>query len=422
MSLLAVGINHTTAPVQLRELAAIGPDATNGALKALTAEPGIDAAAIVSTCNRTEIYCHAQEDGMGLPLHWLHRFNDITSGTLEQYAYTHVDRDAVRHLLRVATGLDSMVVGEPQILGQIKAAYQAARQAETMGPALERLFQHSFAVAKRVRTQTKIGANPISVAYAAVTMAKRIFGNLSTGSIILIGAGETIELVARHFRRQGAQRIIVANRTLSRAQDLADTINGDAIVLEHVDRFLPSTDIIVSSTASPDRVLDAGDLKAAMKERRRRPLLIVDLAVPLDVDPKAGDLSDVYLYNVDDLKGVVAAGMQQRKLAARQAESMIDLEADQFMVWVRSLEGLGTLRNVRQQADEIRSTIVEESLRQLEAGQTPADVVRRQAHQLTNLLLHNPTQALRKAAEHGEDDILRSAETLFNLRGDDSES
>jgi glutamyl-tRNA reductase len=415
MKLLALGLNHKTAPVEVRERLTFGPDIIAGALRDLTGRDGVREAVVLSTCNRTEVYCAIDDGGEDTVRGWVGGFHGISPERVNPYLYAHAGRDAVTHLLRVASGLDSMVLGEPQILGQVKGAYQNACDCESTGKLLCRLFQHAFSVAKTVRTDTAIGNSPVSVAFAAVSLARQIFSDLSKQTALLIGAGETIELAARHLRQNGVGRIIVANRTVERAHELASQFDGFAIALTEISNHLAEGDIVIASTASPLPVLGKGAVERALKARRHRPMFMVDIAVPRDIEPEVADLNDVYLYTVDDLQGVVDEGLRSRQEAAVQAEEMVAFHADEFMAWLRSLNAAGLIQDYRQRAEQLRDEVLERALRQLESGKAPQDVLGFLAHTLTNKLLHAPSTRLRQAAREGEADILDAANELFQL-------
>ncbi|MCB1830054.1 MAG: glutamyl-tRNA reductase, partial [Gammaproteobacteria bacterium] len=347
MSLLAIGINHKTAPIVIREKVNFGPDIIVGALRSLTERPGVEEAVILSTCNRTEAYCVLRGADVEDICQWLTDFHGLELETISPYIYNHRDRDTIAHLLRVASGLDSMVLGEPQILGQVKQAYQTAADAATSGKLLGKLFQHTFSVAKQIRTDTAIGHSPVSIAFAAVSLARQIFSDLSQQTALLIGAGETIELAARHLHQHGIGRIIVANRTLERAHALANQFDGYSISLPEIPTHLAEADIIISSTASPLPVLGKGTVESALKKRRHQPMFMVDIAVPRDIEAEVGNLNDVYLYTVDDMQEVIEENMRSRQEAAEQAMEIIDLHTDEFMGWLRSLDAAGMIQDYR---------------------------------------------------------------------------
>lgn len=422
MKLLVLGLNHKTAPVDIRERLAFGPDIIAGALRDLTGCAGVLEGVILSTCNRTELYC-AVEDGAEETLRrWLSGFHGIEHERVDPFLYAHADRDAVVHLLRVSSGLDSLVLGEPQILGQVKTAYQTASDCSATGKLLGRLFQHTFSVAKTVRTETAIGSNPVSVAFAAVNLARQIFSDLSKQTALLIGAGETIELAARHLHHNGVGRIIVANRTVERAHDLATQFEGFAISLTEIANHLPEADIVIASTASPLPVLGKGTVERALKKRKHRPIFMVDIAVPRDIEPEVGELADVYLYTVDDLKGVIDESLRSRQAAAVQAEEIIDFHSGEFMAWLRSLDAAGLIQDYRQRSEELRDEVLARARRQLEAGKPPVEVLNFLAHTLTNKLLHAPSSRLRQAARDGDAVILEAANELFQLAPERTQS
>ncbi|MGB5733773.1 MAG: glutamyl-tRNA reductase [Thiohalocapsa sp.] len=417
MTILTLGLNHKTAPVHIRERLTFGPDVIVGALRTMTEQTPASEAVILSTCNRTELYCAADErEGETHLRNWLGRFHGIEPQLFAPHLYVHHDRDSVRHLLRVASGLDSMVLGEPQILGQVKAAFQTACDSGSAGRMLGRLFQHTFSVAKQVRTDTAIGSSPVSVAFAAVSLARQIFSDLSKQTALLIGAGETVELAARHLHQHGIGRIIVANRTVERAHNVAAQFDGYAIALTELANHLPEADIVVASTASPLPVLGKGVVERALKKRRHRPMFMVDIAVPRDIEPEVGQLSDVYLYTVDDLQGVVDEGMRSRQQASEQAMEIVDLHTEEFMAWMRSLDALSLIQDYRSRAEHTRDAMVERAQRQLAAGKPAEEVICQLAHTLTNKLLHSPSVRLRRAGREGHSDLLRAANELFQLR------
>jgi len=417
MTILTLGLNHKTAPVDIRERLSFGPDVIVGALRTLTEQTPVDEAVILSTCNRTELYCNVVEDDGEQPIrNWLGRFHGIEPHLFANHLYSHEDRDSVRHLLRVASGLDSMVLGEPQILGQVKSAFQTACDSGSAGRMLGRLFQHTFSVAKQVRTDTAIGSSPVSVAFAAVGLARQIFSDLSRQTALLIGAGETIELAARHLHQHGIGRIIVANRTVERAHNVAAQFDGYAIALPELANHLPEADIVVSSTASPLPVLGKGVVERALKKRRHRPMFMVDIAVPRDIEPEVAQLDDVYLYTVDDLQGVVDEGMRSRRQAAEQAMEIVELHTEDFMAWVRSLDAVSLIQDYRARAERTRDEMVERARRQLAAGKPADEVVCQLAHTLTNKLLHSPSVRLRRAGREGQSELLTAANELFQLR------
>ncbi len=420
MSLIALGINHRTAPVEVREQLAFPPDRLPDALHSLHAVPEVCEAAILSTCNRTELYCRLEGDDSATLVDWLGAQHSLPLNRLRPCLYQHRDREAVRHMLRVASGLDSMVLGEPQILGQMKEAYQRAREAGTLSSLLNRLFQHAFTVAKRVRTDTAIGASPVSVAFAAVSLARQIFGDLGEQTALLIGAGETIELTARHLHEQGLERMIIANRTVERAHSLAAEFNGYAIALDDIDTHLAEADILVASTAAPEPLLFRPAVEQALKRRKHRPMFMVDIAVPRDIDAAVGELEDVYLYTVDDLREVIDEGLRSRQEAAQQAEEIIDVQTAHFEGWLRSLDAVSTIRAYRQRAERERDQLLEKARQQLAQGRDPQQVVEFLANTLTNKLIHAPSAALREAAYDGRAELIETARQLLGMDTDPS--
>lgn len=414
MPLLALGLNHTTAPVALREQAAFAPEEIVLALKALAAVPAVNEAAIISTCNRTEIYCWLEQEDPTPALQWFLEHHGLQHQGPSDFLYRYIDAHTVRHLLRVACGLDSMVLGEPQILGQLKASYRQALEAGTIGLQLRRLFEHAFAVAKEVRTETAIGANPVSIAYAAVRLAQQIFTDLRRQTALLIGAGETIELVARHLQDNGIGQLVIANRTVERGRKLASQSNTKAIRLSELPSHLPAADILISCTASQLPIIGKGAIESALKERKHRPMFIVDIAVPRDVEPEVGKLQDVYLYNIDDLQSVIETGRQLRNEAAKQAETIIEQRVEDFMSWQRSLDAVHTIRSYREQAKTASEEVLEKARRMLQNGKSPEEALEYLAHSLTNKLLHNTTIRLDQAARNGRQDLLEAAHEILN--------
>ncbi|NQY27319.1 MAG: glutamyl-tRNA reductase [Piscirickettsiaceae bacterium] len=416
MQFVTYGINHNTAPVHIRENIAFNDALLPVALKSLKQHENVLEAVIVSTCNRTEIYCYLSDECDHIVKEWLHQFHNQTAGSLNDYLYRYKDDDAIRHLLRVACGLDSMVLGEPQILGQIKTAYSQALNTKTLGKSLGRLFQHAFTVAKQVRTDTAIGNSPVSVAFAAVNLAKQIFSNLADSTALLIGAGETIELAARHLHDNGIGRIIIANRTVERAHNLAMQINGYAISLSEIPAHLAEADIVISSTASQLPILGKGAVERALKERKRRPMFMVDIAVPRDIEPEVGDLEDVYLYCVDDLHEIIDENLQSRREAALQAEDIIDSQVENFMAWLRTQDAVPVIRAIRDRAKLESECLLDKAKKQLEQGLDAELVITELARTLTKKLLHEPSRQLRQSGFNTENNLIEAARKLFNIK------
>ena len=409
-ALHALGLNHQTAPVALRERLAFDAGALPAALAALRSMPGVHEVAILSTCNRTELYAVA-DDGLALE-RWL-ASSPAADAALDAYLYRHRDIEAVRHLFRVAAGLDSLVLGEPQILGQVKEAWSAARSAGTLGGPLDRMFQQAFGTAKHARTHTRIGQNPVSVASTAVRLAQESFARLEDSTVLLVGAGETIELAAKHLADGGVKRLLIANRTLAHAQDIAGRHGGFALPLAEIDRHLAEADIVFSATAARDPVLLRGQVTDALKTRRHRPMLLLDLAVPRDIEPSISDFRDVFLYTVDDLERVVEDNRRSRREAAEEAEAIATLHAERFMERLALVRNDAPLRRLRSHGDAARSEAMRKAQRLLANGGDPQAALDLLAHTLTNRLLHAPTVALRDAAASGDVELARATERLF---------
>ena len=415
MAVITLGLSHHTAPVEARGRLAFTDSEIPAALARLKGLSGVREAAILSTCNRTEIVTVAEPEDEARLKDWWRRERQVEASLVEQHSFVHRDHSAVLHALRVAAGLDSLVVGEPQILGQMKQAYAVAQGERTLGPVLTRLFQHSFAVAKKVRTDTEIGAHPVSAAYAAVQIAKHIFTDFSRQTALLIGAGETIRLFARHLRGQGVGRLIIANRSLDRAQKLASEMGGFAIALDDLPAHLAEADLVVSSTAARHLIVSRPLMEAALAKRRRKPVCLIDLAVPPDLDPKIRELSDCYLYTVDDLKSVISENLKARGVAAEQAEAMLIDHAGEFGRWLESRDAAPTIRALRQQAREHRDDVLDKARRKLASGENPEVVMQFVADTLANKLLHAPSAALKRADAVEQALLLSAAQSLFGL-------
>ncbi len=414
--LLTLGLNHNTAPIEIREKLVFSPERLTHSLQSLSNLSSIEEAAILSTCNRTEIYCDIANHQTDQLIAWLATHHQLDENSIRAYLYNHTDHQSIKHMSRVACGLDSMVLGEPQILGQMKTAYQHASDAGTLGKYLGRLFQHTFQVAKKVRTDTAIGSSPVSVAFAGVKLAQQIFGDLKSQTALLIGAGETIELSAQHLKEQGIGRLIVANRTLEKAHTIAAQGNGYAIEIKDIPEHLPEADIIISSTASQLPILGKGSVETAILKRKHKPIFMMDLAVPHDIEKEVGTLSDVYLYCVDDLKNIVDDGLQSRREAAEQAEDIIDIQVSQFQTWVRAQDASQTIQQLRQQSNQTREELLQKALSSLNNGLPAEQVLARLANDLTNKILHAPSSTLKQAASEGNNDLLSAAQQLFNLK------
>lgn len=417
MTLLALGINHKTAPVSLRERVTFSPDTLDQALESLLAQPMVQGGVVLSTCNRTELYLSVEEqDNLHDRLvRWLCDYHKLDEEEVRNSLYWHHDNDAVSHLMRVASGLDSLVLGEPQILGQVKKAFADSRRGHAKASELERMFQKSFSVAKRVRTETEIGASAVSVAFAACTLARQIFESLSTVTVLLVGAGETIELAARHLREHNVKKMIIANRTRERAQRLADEVGAEVINLADIDARLKDADIIISSTASPLPIVGKGMVERALKARRNQPMLLVDIAVPRDVEPEVGKLANAYLYSVDDLQTIIQHNLAQRKAAAVEAESIVEQESLEFMAWLRAQGVSETIREYRSQAEQVRDDLTAKALAALQQGGDAESIMQDLARKLTNRLIHAPTKSLQQAARDGDDERLHILRNSLGL-------
>lgn len=416
MTILTLGLNHNSAPVAIREKLAFSAERLRPALDELMRLPQVEEAAILSTCNRTEVYCGTETADMDTIIDWIAREHQLRPEEFHPYLYAHTDADTIRHMLRVACGLDSMILGEPQILGQMKTAYQAAAEAGTLGKTLSKLFHHTFNAAKKVRTDTAIGSSPVSVAFAAVRLAQRIFDNFGELTAVLIGAGETIELTARHLHEQGIGEIIIANRTFERAHALAAQFNGFAIALSELPKHLMKADIVVSSTASQLPILGKGSVESALKARKHRPIFMVDLAVPRDIEQEVGQLPDVYLYTVDDLRNTIEEGMRSRQEAAKQAEEIIDTEVDHFLAWMRAQRATDTLLDFRAHAEKLRDETLANALRALKNGKSAEETLELLANSLTNKLIHLPSTQIKQAGADERHDLIIAVRELFQLK------
>lgn len=421
MSLLALGLNHTTAPLTLRERVSIGPerlqDALAGLQQVVSAGRKPVEAAIISTCNRTELYCSLNRDAAEKTSHdvarWLADFQRIPPQDVLPHLYTLPERQAVRHAFRVASGLDSMVLGEPQILGQMKQAAHAAEQAGTVGTVLNQLFQRTFAVAKEVRSTTEIGAHSVSLAATAVKLAQRIFPSISELAVLLIGAGDMVDLTATHFAAQTPRRLVVANRTLERAHTLAARVDGQAMRLAELPAHFHEFDVVISCTASTLPIVGLGMVESALKARKYQPIFMVDLAVPRDIEPEVARLGDVYLYTVDDLGALAQEGLSQRQVAVTQAEAIIETRVQGFMHWLERRHNVPPIVQLRENADALRHQELERALQRLAAGHPAAEVAEQLAHRLTAKFLHRPLSALHNTVGDEKEALLLRIKQLF---------
>ncbi len=423
MNYLVLGLNHRTASVSIREQLALGEARLGEALASVVGNEDLREAVILSTCNRVEIYASARHPARALPAAWgiLERVCDLGERSFDRFRphlYELRDEAAVKHLFRVASSLDSMVVGEPQILGQLKTAYAAASEAGAVGQYLGRGMTRAFSAAKRVRTETKIAESGVSVSYVAAQLAQKIFGSLAGKSVLLVGAGEMAELAARHLSAQGATRTTIANRSLDRAQALAATLGGTARPLEALPELLIEADIVITSTGAREPILHRKSLAGIMRARKYRPLFLIDIAVPRDVEPSAGELDNVYLYDVDDLEQVVAANLATRQKEAQVAEAIVQEEVASFMRWVDQSNVTPTITAMRQKAVEIKDAELERTLGKLEhLSERDRQLIAQMAHSLTNKLLHSPTVMLKRKASEGiaTRDVVELIHDLFEL-------
>jgi glutamyl-tRNA reductase len=440
MALVLVGINHNTANIEMREKVAFPPEIVESALAEIYALPPIAEVVIVSTCNRTEIYLDFAEGDSEAPagdelsqnrqlvdrqaeiVAWLSKFHGLEVGGLEQCSYSYGSEDVVRHLMKVSCGLDSMVLGEPQILGQIKSAYAVSKDQEVVAQSLGRAFEEAFSIAKQVRTDTAIGENPVSVAYAAVTLAERIFSDLPSLSVLLIGAGRTIELVVKHLVEKGVSEIVVANRTLDNALEIANRFDAHGVLLSDMPEQLIKADIVVSSTNSQLPLLGKGAVERALKHRKHKPMLLVDLAVPRDIEAEVSEIADAYLYSIDDISDVIEDGVKSRADAAAQAESIIERGVEDYRKALRSLNVVSTLRAFRDKADAIREKELERALKALEKGESAEAVVSSLARSLTQKLVHSPSVQMKKASAAGRDELLALTAELFELSSESKQN
>ena len=414
MPLKILGLNHTTAPVEIREQVIFAGDDISRALAALGRLEGIAEAVVLSTCNRTEIYVESATDESTALHDWL-REDQSLSADAEQALFVREGDEAIRHLFRVACGLDSMVLGEPQILGQIKDAFREAESAGTVGTELSALFQHTFSVAKKVRTDTEIGSSPVSVAYAAVNLANQFFSGFQQHTALLIGAGATIELVAQHLSGKGIGRLFVANRDLSRAQSLANRFDGFAVPLSEIAGTLPEADILISSTASPDVIVNTADMQQAIAQRKRKPVFAVDIAVPRDLDPGIRELDDVYLYSVDDLDKVILEGQSNREAAVVDANRILEDETRRYLSIKRAKEVAPLITELRTQGHAIREEVLEQARRRLAKGADSHEVLEFVTASMLKKLLHEPSVSLREAGETSDEALIEAARRLFGL-------
>ncbi len=414
MPLQILGLNHNTAPVEIREQVVFSGADIGRALTGVTSLDGIDEALLLSTCNRTEFYVVSDDGGRDRLRDWLCSDRNLEPG-YHHSLFTLDQAEAIRHIFRVACGLDSMVLGEPQVLGQLKNAFRDAQQARSLGPQLNRLMQHTFGVAKKIRTDTEIGASPVSVASAAVNLANQFFAGFEKHTALLVGAGVTVELVARHLAARNIGRLFVANRSFDRAQDLAGQFGGFALPLSEIAGTLPEADILITSTAADEPIIFRSHLDAAIKARKRRPIFAVDIAVPRDIEADAGEIEDVYLYSVDDLERVIQEGQGSREAAAREAEKILDDEIARYQNIERIKQAVPVIARLREQSDAVRHQVLEQAKRRIARGESPEDAIEFATASLMKKMLHNPSIALRRAGETADEDMIDAASRIFGL-------
>ncbi len=419
MNILVVGLSHKTAPVEIREKVAFAPTEMAAPLQQMLALPAITEAVIVSTCNRVELYATSRNVDAGITelKQFLADFHQLKPADLEGHLYDYTGQEAIRHVLRVSASLDSMIIGEPQILGQIKTAYGYASEFKTAGLILNRFLHKAFSVAKRVRTETAIASHAVSVSFAAVELARKIFDTLEDKTVMLIGAGEMCELAARHFVNNGVSKVLVTNRTFSRAEKLAEEFDGTAVSFENFREQLHRVDIVLSSTGAPDYVLAAKKLKEVCKLRRHKPMFLIDIAVPRDIDPLANKIDGIYLYDVDDLQGVVQANLKEREKEAAKAEAIINDEIVQFQRWMSTLEVKPTIVALRHQLDSVRKAELEKTFSNLNGlGKKERKAVEAMTNAIVNKILHHPTNILKEAQNGSDGDLyIDAVRRLFNL-------
>jgi len=434
MSLILVGINHKTADISLREKVAFPPEIVSDALRDIRSLTDISEVVLLSTCNRTELYIKRIEDEILSDklghntknslvqktvkdvVSWLASFNNFEFSELERSVYSFSGMDVVRHLMKVSCGLDSLVLGEPQILGQTKSAFALAKDLKTVGPSLNRAFIAAFSIAKKVRTDTAIGENPVSVAYAATVLAERIFSDFQSLSILLIGAGRTIELVATHFNEKNVSRLTVANRTLDNALEIALKFGGKGVLLSEIPEQLETADVVVSSTNSQLPLLGKGSVERALQRRKHQPMLLIDLAVPRDIEAQVGEIADAYLYSIDDISGAIEDSIKSRTEAAIQAEAIIDLGVEEYERQLRSLDAVSTLKAFREKADRIREEELERAIKSLSNGEPVEQVLESLARTITNKFTHAPSVQLKTASSEGRTELIDLVNELFELK------
>ncbi|PLX87120.1 MAG: glutamyl-tRNA reductase [Desulfuromonas sp.] len=419
MNILVVGLSHKSAPVEIREKVAFSPTAMAAPLKQMLELPDISEGVIVSTCNRVELYATSREKEGAISRlkDFLADYHQLSRDDLDEHLYDYHGEEAIKHVLRVASSLDSMVIGEPQILGQIKTAYGYASEYKTAGVILNRFLHKAFSVAKRVRTETAIASNAVSVSFAAVELARKIFSTLDDKTVMLIGAGEMCELAARHFVNNGVSEVLVTNRTFARAEKLAEEFQGRAVAFENFQDQLHQVDIVLSSTGAPGYVLPAEKLSEVIRLRRNKPMFLIDIAVPRDIDPRGNKIDNIYLYDVDDLQGVVQANLKERHKEAAKAEAIIEEEITQFQQWLSTLEVKPTVISLRRKLEDIRQAELQKTFSNLgDLGTKERKSIEAMTSAIINKILHKPTSILKDAQNNSDGNLyIDAVRTLFDL-------
>lgn len=415
MVFLACGINHKTAPITIREKVSVSDEQHNQSLlKKLLATSHVTEAALLSTCNRTELYCDASD--AQLISAWFAKEHGLSEVEVTNSFYHYHENEGVKHAMRVACGLDSMMLGEPQILGQMKNAYRIAESIGSIGATLRPIFHHVFSASKRIRTHTGIGVSPVSIAYASVNLVKQIFNdNIPKLSVFLIGSGETSQLVAKYLKQAGVSTFYVASRTLNNAKKLAQSIGGQPLSIGDIPQFLPDSDIVISATACPLPFISHGLIQKAMQFREGKPMFLLDLAVPRDIEQEVHEINNVHLYNIDDLQHLVDEGLTERQTAASHAEQIIDYELEEYIRWHRTLKATATLKRYRKRMNTIAEQELTRITRRLRSNAVnPEEALAELKYRLVNKLAHKPTVGLKRAARDNRDDLLSLVSYLFN--------
>lgn len=413
MSLFTLGISHQTAPIGIREQLAFSAESLPEALASLSTVPGVEGCTVLSTCNRTELYISSEQAITRSVMDWLHHWHGLAPGRFREHLYQLDHSACIYHLIKVISGMDSMIIGEPQVAGQAKHAWQVARSTDTLDSRLDRMFQHAFAAAKRVRSETGIGRDPVTLPFAALRLARQIFGQTEALRVLLIGAGEMITDCATHFHDSGMNTLTIANRSAGRAGRLAEQFNARASTLEALPELLGESDLVIACTGSPEPIITRRMLESALERRRRHPVFALDLSVPRNIGADCARLDDVYLYTIDDLRAIVESAQQQRQSALQQANAIVEAEVTAFERWLRLQATSSTLKRLRQRAHSERDELLERARAEIERGGDPEDVMRRLAHRLVNRLLHGPSIRLREAAESGDEELLAAARFYF---------